>query len=244
MDEDLRSTYKVKINCGGKHFEVSRSLINQYPESMIGRLVSDTWQKSGHNEAIFIDRDGDIFGHILNYMRYKSIELPTSLPKLMFQRELDFYGLDHIGHIKEESPVETLKEMKQNLLQQELHHDMLLIASTCYHQFMMGEKMVVITNSSVLGEQLKHSPFHYNYGDSTAVLNYYLRRFFGLKATPQASLTSVDFLLEVRHISEGDCNDSKHYFAKEQDRKHSNATITPRTCDDVASISASDLMTP
>ena len=81
MNEDsIQLGTTVKLNVGGKHYEVSYSLINEHPESMLGRLVSDTWQKVDAESTIFIDRDGDIFGHILNYIRYGSIELPSNLP--------------------------------------------------------------------------------------------------------------------------------------------------------------------
>lgn len=59
----------VKFNVGGKHFEVSRALIDSHAESVLGKLVSDTWYEDP-NKAVFIDRDGDIFAQILNYLRY------------------------------------------------------------------------------------------------------------------------------------------------------------------------------
>ena len=59
----------VKFNVGGKHFEVSRALIDEHADSMLRRLVSDTWNEDP-SKAVFIDRDGDIFAHILNYLRY------------------------------------------------------------------------------------------------------------------------------------------------------------------------------
>ncbi|KAL7548999.1 hypothetical protein ACHAWF_012264, partial [Thalassiosira exigua] len=65
----------VKLNVGGKHFEVSRALIDENSETMLGRLVSDAWNNDP-DKPVFIDRDGDIFAHILNYLRYGSIELP------------------------------------------------------------------------------------------------------------------------------------------------------------------------
>jgi hypothetical protein len=234
-------SHRVKINVGGKSFEVSRSLIHQYPESMIGRLISDTWHKSHHEDAIFIDRDGDIFNHVLNYMRYGSIELPAVVPKAMFQRELDFYGLEITGSIKEESSIETLKEWKSCIEQAELHHDMLLIATHCYHEFMMSKKEVRIESNSNVERQLKHSPFHYHYGDAMRVLNYYLRKYYGLKASaPQTSIYSTDFLLEVKQMNEGDGDDRKQSSFKTGQDGYSNAMTL---CDETVSISASDLMT-
>ncbi|KAL3781473.1 hypothetical protein HJC23_009142 [Cyclotella cryptica] len=203
MDENalrlVSSTAKVNLNVGGKKFEVSRSLINQYSDSMIGKLVSDTWScKTDRAEAIFIDRDGDLFGYVLNYMRYGSIELPVNLPKTMFQRELDFYGLPSTYGIKQKSSIETMRELQHCVENAELHHDMLLIATSCYHQYMVGKKVVHIGSD----ELLKHSPFYYHYPTAMKVLNYYLKKFHGLEAaSSQASLFSTDFILEVKELT-------------------------------------------
>jgi len=74
----------VKLNVDGRYFEVSLSLIKQAPhvdETMLSRLVSKEWNNTTNNDnptqAMFIDRDGDIFAHVLNYLRYGSIELPN-----------------------------------------------------------------------------------------------------------------------------------------------------------------------
>ena len=57
----------VKFNVGGRHFEVSRALIDE--DTLLGKLVSDTWNDDPEKE-VFIDRDGDIFAQIMNYLRY------------------------------------------------------------------------------------------------------------------------------------------------------------------------------
>ena len=59
----------VKFNVGGKHFEVSSALINEHSNTVLGKLVSDTWNED-LGKAVFIDRDGDIFSHVLNFLRY------------------------------------------------------------------------------------------------------------------------------------------------------------------------------
>lgn len=95
----------IKFNVGGKHFEVSRDLImkdgdastdnNEHTSSattMLSRLVSDTWLENPESE-VFIDRDGDIFSYILNYLRYGEVVLPHNMPKEGFLRDLDFYGI-------------------------------------------------------------------------------------------------------------------------------------------------------
>eukprot|EP01083_Nonionella_stella_P108777 316607_1 len=104
----------AKLNVGGKHFEVSRDLLNKHSETMLGKLISDTWQEDPE-EAVFIDRDGDIFACVLNYLRYGSIELPVTIPKAMFDRELDFYGIQNEdGTIIGKSITEVAESLRKN----------------------------------------------------------------------------------------------------------------------------------
>ena len=63
------ATETVKFNVGGRHFEVSRALIDSHLDTVLGKLVSDTWHDDP-DKAVFVDRDGDIFAQILNYLRY------------------------------------------------------------------------------------------------------------------------------------------------------------------------------
>ena len=65
---------------------------------MLERLVSDTWQKDSkdHTKPIFINRDGDTFAYVLNYLRYGRVTLPDTIPEDMFLLDLDFYGIEPI----------------------------------------------------------------------------------------------------------------------------------------------------
>ncbi|KAL7531970.1 hypothetical protein ACHAXR_004344 [Thalassiosira sp. AJA248-18] len=126
----------VKFNVGGKHFEVSRALIDAHSDTMLGRLVSDIWNEDP-GKAVFIDRDGDIFAHILNYLRYGSIELPTTLPRSMFDRELDYYGIASAQGIEDQESVgKTAKSLIATFVDAQMKRDMFLLALECNHQFL------------------------------------------------------------------------------------------------------------
>ena len=90
---------RVRFNVGGKEITTTRNLINQQPNSMLSTMISDTWDKSNSDDSddkpIFIDRSGDIFYHVLEYLRYGSVVLPTSIPTEMFTRELEYYLLKY-----------------------------------------------------------------------------------------------------------------------------------------------------
>lgn len=89
MDGKKR-TKTVKFNVGGTKYEVSRTLIEGYPDTMLERLVSDTWQTDPEKE-IFIERDGLRFRYVLDYMRDKrAFPLTVSVASVLL--ELEYFG--------------------------------------------------------------------------------------------------------------------------------------------------------
>jgi hypothetical protein len=106
-----RPTEFIQFDVGGRIFKTSRSLIDQHEDTMLARLVSDTWQEDP-NKSVFIDRNGDTFSHILDYLRYGSIDLPITISKAMFLRDLDFFGIvPEEGSVKSASEAWALKLM-------------------------------------------------------------------------------------------------------------------------------------
>lgn len=94
---DANQPQTVKFNVGGRHFEVSRALIEQpRAGSTLQRMVTARAIGQDERAAVFIDRDGDTFAQVLNFLRHDgNIVLPVSIPKEMFLRDLDFYGIAH-----------------------------------------------------------------------------------------------------------------------------------------------------
>ena len=67
LADDDTNTKTVKFNVGGKANETSRSLFLWHEDTMLARLVSD--RQMDPTETIFIDRDGEIFRFVLNFLR-------------------------------------------------------------------------------------------------------------------------------------------------------------------------------
>lgn len=86
----------VKLNVGGTKFKVSRSLIEQYPNTMLARLVTDTWQHHPDNQEAFLDRDGETFRLVLTYMRDKKVFVPMKLAKKTVLHELEYFGFENV----------------------------------------------------------------------------------------------------------------------------------------------------
>ena len=77
---------------------------------MIARAASEMWndyQKSNTNSnnntnnttPIFIDRNGERFAYVLDYMRDNKINLPITIPKAAMVDDLNYYGFDNIDSI-------------------------------------------------------------------------------------------------------------------------------------------------
>ena len=68
------NTATVRFNVGGTIYEVSRSLLEQHPNTMLARMVSKTWlseeeDNERKDEPLFIDRDRERFCYVLDFMR-------------------------------------------------------------------------------------------------------------------------------------------------------------------------------
>lgn len=88
----------VQFNVGGKIFAVEQSLLLKFDDRMMLRVAAEMADTT--EDDIFIDRDGERFAYILDYMRYGKVHLPLSISKGSFLSDLLFYGLqvkeDHI----------------------------------------------------------------------------------------------------------------------------------------------------
>src|SRR5437773_2295196 len=92
----------VKLNVGGKVFDTSTETLTRDENSMLARMFSGTRgigaSKDGigaskdENDRFFIDRDGDHFRHILNWLRDES-EPPQDVDPKPLLREARFYQL-------------------------------------------------------------------------------------------------------------------------------------------------------
>ena len=91
---------------GGTKYEVSDSLLDQYPNSMLRRLTSEEWnhhkdkgleeEEGGEsNNEIFIERNGIRFQYVLDYMRDNNVSLPLAIPRAQFISDLEYFMIDY-----------------------------------------------------------------------------------------------------------------------------------------------------
>lgn len=98
----------ITLNVGGVLYTTTKSTLSKYPDSMLGAMISGkfpmTKDQHGH---LFIDRDGQIFRHILNFLRSTRLALPTQFSDYdLLLVEADFYQIspliDAINHALED----------------------------------------------------------------------------------------------------------------------------------------------
>ena len=94
---------QFKLNVGGTKYEVSDTLLDGFPESMLRKITSDTWnQKSNDDDGddgnntkeIFIERNGGRFQYVLDFMRDGTVTLPPSIPRQQLIKDMEYYGID------------------------------------------------------------------------------------------------------------------------------------------------------
>lgn len=94
----------IKFNIGGTKYEVSKALLERYSGSMLETIASTRWRttSSENNDSIensheiFVDRNGERFQFVLDYMKDGVAVLPFSIPRASFIQDLEYFGLDHV----------------------------------------------------------------------------------------------------------------------------------------------------
>jgi hypothetical protein len=86
----------VTFNVGGQIYEISHDIVMSYPDTMLARIASETWQED-RTATIFIDGDVERFRYVLDYLRTGSILLPLTVPKPAILKDLEYYGFENVN---------------------------------------------------------------------------------------------------------------------------------------------------
>ena len=81
---------------GGRIYEVRRSLLDMYPNTILARSASDEWKNEADSQPIFLDRDSERFRYCLDYMRDGKVVLPPTESREAFIQELEYFGFDAV----------------------------------------------------------------------------------------------------------------------------------------------------
>jgi hypothetical protein len=87
---------RVVFNVGGTKYEVSRSLLDMHPNTMLARSASKEWN-TGETGEIFLERSGFRFQFILDYLRDDKVSLPLVVSKEALMADLVYFGVEHVN---------------------------------------------------------------------------------------------------------------------------------------------------
>ena len=177
----------VRFDVGGTIYKVSRSLIGQYPDTMLSRMVSKTWldvDVSDNNtdqqneDPLFIDRDGERFRYVLDYMRDgPEIALPITVSKESLVKDLEYFGFENVNpkdiSIRPSCSVYVDALNQMNKLDDELgaKHEYSMLAHYCFVRFKFsGDLEVYIGYHHLEGEFRRENDKKYNEGKKMAQL--------------------------------------------------------------------------
>ncbi len=94
---DLKLADTVRLNVGGTSFMTTRPTLCKYPTSMLAALFRGDHIPAAVDEtgAYFIDRDGSLFGYILNFLRSAQLKVPEGFAHLeQLAMEADFFQIE------------------------------------------------------------------------------------------------------------------------------------------------------
>lgn len=90
-DDDI-----VKLNIGGTMFSTFLGTLRTYPNSSLARLFEDPIEapRDSRDGSYFLDRNGSLFGLILDYLRGGSLVVPRDPVQYnILRQEICYYGL-------------------------------------------------------------------------------------------------------------------------------------------------------
>ncbi|GFH55505.1 hypothetical protein CTEN210_11981 [Chaetoceros tenuissimus] len=171
----------VKINVGGRRFEVSRALLKAHPNNSILFFLNDEeeedvssqgYDQDGDAEVSF-DRDGDMFQYILQYMKDGKVSLPSTVAVDSFIKEMEHYNLEYDkDNIKSETnedhaekgDLDSLKESLESMREEEeeahlVYHSRAL-ARVLYENFIISLAKNHVDESSENRNSLNDKKFY------------------------------------------------------------------------------------
>ena len=98
------STSTVTFDIGGTNFTVATSTIEQHPESMLATMISGRWAIEGsevdqsfdviNEKPLFIDRNPNRFGFVLDFLRDGKVNLPHTTTAEEMAIDFDYLNID------------------------------------------------------------------------------------------------------------------------------------------------------
>ena len=85
---------RITLNVGGIRFETYKATLKKIPATRLSRLTEALANYDPLLNEYFFDRHPGVFSQVLNYYRTGKLHYPTHVCGLLFEEELEFWGLD------------------------------------------------------------------------------------------------------------------------------------------------------
>ena len=106
--KQLQNAQLIRLNVGGIKFETSLSTLQSVESSMLGAMFSGRFDLvKQEDNSIFIDRDGRLFHHILNWLRDRQVPYELSTADFAaLLHEAKFYQLSNFVRKLEKAQIQ------------------------------------------------------------------------------------------------------------------------------------------
>lgn len=106
----------IELNVGGKLYDTTVTTLTRFPNNLIGKMFTGQVPISKDAKGrYFIDRDGEMFSHILNFLRTRTLELRDDFENAdSLLQEAEYYRMDDLKRLIQSHAASTrrLKERK------------------------------------------------------------------------------------------------------------------------------------
>jgi hypothetical protein len=155
----------VSFNVGGQLYQVRRTLLSNFPDTMLSRSASQHWNNDDGDKTIFIDQDGQRFRYCLEYMRNGTVQLPLTESKSAVLQDLIYYGFQNVdpdtindssaiieatnfvcAHAENaKNKIQAIEQTIRDLQKQKEHEEQALFL---FKEFVSGKKHVEVQDTS------------------------------------------------------------------------------------------------
>ncbi|XP_065646997.1 potassium voltage-gated channel subfamily C member 1 [Hydra vulgaris] len=124
VDQIKDTKTRIKINIGGVIHETYRSTLKNIPDTRLSWIAEESAIQSPDYDPVtgefFVDRNSQVFSHILNYYRTGYLHVPYDVCGPLYEEELQYWGIDDsqiepccwLNYRQHRDAQETLKEFQ------------------------------------------------------------------------------------------------------------------------------------
>ncbi|GAX25732.1 hypothetical protein FisN_14Lh052 [Fistulifera solaris] len=116
----------ISVDVGGTMYEISWDTLARCEGSKLANLITEQWKGAAIDGSILIDRDGELFEYVLDYLQTNTVFLPRAVTRIALEKEFKYYGIEaDMTSVHDLYGFEHLCMIKEEIGVQEAHLDVL-----------------------------------------------------------------------------------------------------------------------